>query len=314
MSFAFRVPGSESDSKSQSLIPNARTFFEPEFLKKLERLRLVAKRLSWGGAKGEHPSVRRGFSLEFSDYRKYQPGDDLRYVDWNIYRRLERLWLKLFTAEEEMNIYLLIDASRSMAEGDPPKIEYAKRIAAALGYIGLKNFDKVGGAGFSSDLLAPLPLGRGKKQILSLFNFLSALDCEGETDLRASLQTFSSLFPRPGLIVLVSDLFDPDGWRAALEELMGKRHQLLVIHVLDDGELDIAPRGDLSLYDVESERERRLFLDSELLQRFQRELENYCKEIESFCHSRRIDYLRTTTSVPFEDFVLLALREARSVK
>jgi uncharacterized protein (DUF58 family) len=289
-------------------------FFEPEFLKKLERLRLVAKRLSWGGAKGEHPSARRGFSLEFSDYRRYQTGDDLRYVDWNIYRRLERLWLKLFTAEEEMNIYLLIDASGSMAEGNPPKIEYAKRIAAALGYIGLKNFDKVGGAGFSSDLLAPLPLGRGKKQILSLFNFLSALTCEGETDLRASLQTFSSLFRRPGLIVLVSDLFDPDGWRAALEELVGKRHQLLVIHILDRGELELEPRGDLSLYDVESERERRLFLDSELLQRFQQELENYCKEIKSFCHSRRIDYLRTTTSVPFEDFVLLALREARSVK
>ena len=313
MSFEFRAPGL-SDSKPKFPIPNPPTFFEPEFLKKLERLRLVAKRLSWGGAKGEHPSLRRGFSLEFSDYRKYQTGDDLRYVDWNVYRRLERLWLKLFTAEEEMNIYLLIDASRSMAEGNPPKIEYAKRIAAALGYIGLKNLDKVGGAGFSSELIAPLSLGRGKKQILSLFNFLSALICEGETDLRASLQTFSSLFPRPGLIVLVSDLFDPGGWRAGLEELAGKRHQLLVIHILDSGELEIAPRGDLSLYDVESERERKLFLDGELLQRFQRELESYCGEIESFCRSRRIDYLRTTTSVPFEDFVLLALREARSVR
>ena len=289
-------------------------FFRPEFLKKLERLRLVAKRLSWAGAKGEHPSARRGFSLEFSDYRKYQTGDDLRYVDWNIYRRLERLWLKLFTAEEEMNIYLLIDASRSMAEGSPPKIEYAKRIAAALGYIGLKNLDKVGGAGFAADLIAPLALGRGKKQILSLFNFLSALRCERETDLRASVQSFSSLFSRPGLVVLVSDLFDPEGWRAGLEELMGKKHQLLVIHILDGGELEIAPRGDLSLCDVESERERRLFLDNELLQRFRQELENYFTEIESFCHSRRIDYLRTTTAVPFEDFVLLALREARSVR
>ena len=289
-------------------------FLQPDFLKKLERLRLIAKRLSWSGAKGEHPSVRRGYSLEFSDYRKYQSGDDLRYVDWNVYRRLERLWLKLFTAEEEMNIYLLVDASRSMAEGNPPKIEYAKKIAAALGYIGLKNLDKVGGAAFSENLAAPLSLGRGKKQILSLFNFLTALSCAGETDLRASMQSFSRLFPRPGLVVLLSDLFDPSGWRAGLDELAKKKHDLLVIHILDDGEFDLPSRGDLSLADVESGRERRLFLDAELFKRFQEELAAYCGEIESFCRSRRMDYLRTRTSVPFEDFVLLTLREASGVK
>jgi uncharacterized protein (DUF58 family) len=289
-------------------------FLQPDFLKKLERLRLIAKRLSWSGAKGEHPSVRRGYSLEFSDYRKYQSGDDLRYVDWNVYRRLERLWLKLFTAEEEMNIYLLVDASRSMAEGNPPKIEYAKKIAAALGYIGLKNLDKVGGAAFSENLAAPLSLGRGKKQILSLFNFLTALSCAGETDLRASMKSFSRLFPRPGLVVLLSDLFDPSGWRAGLDELAKKKHDLLVIHILDDGEFDLPSRGDLSLADVESGRERRLFLDAELFKRFQEELAAYCGEIESFCRSRRMDYLRTRTSVPFEDFVLLTLREAQGVK
>jgi uncharacterized protein (DUF58 family) len=289
-------------------------FLQPEFLKKLERLRLVAKRLAWSPAKGEHPSVRRGFSLEFSDYRKYQSGDDLRYVDWNIYRRLERLWLKLFTAEEEMNIYLLVDASRSMGEGDPPKLEYAKKIAAALGYIGLKNLDKVGGAGFSEDLIAPLSLGRGKKQILALFNFLSALSSEGETSLGASTRSFSALFPRSGLVIVLSDLFDPRGWRAGLEELVKQRHDVLVVHVVDDGELAPSARGDLSLVDVESGRERRLFLDAALLARFKAELDAYCGEIESFCRGRGIDYLRARTSVPFEDFVLLTLREARGIK
>jgi uncharacterized protein (DUF58 family) len=292
----------------------AHLFFEPDFLKKLERLRLIAKRLSWSGAKGEHPSVRRGFSLEFSDYRKYQSGDDLRYVDWNVYRRLERLWLKLFTAEEEMNIYLLVDASRSMAEGNPPKIAYAKKIAAALGYIGLKNLDKVGGASFSENLTAPLALGRGKKQILSLFNFLTALGSGGETDLKASIESFTTVFRRPGLVVLLSDLLDPGGWRAAMDELLKHKHQLLVIHILDDGEFDPAARGDLSLLDVESGSEKRLFLDAELLKRFQEEFAAYCGEIESFCRSRGTDYLRTRTSVPFEDFVLLTLREAQGVK
>src|SRR5688572_1409578 len=154
------------------------TFFDADFLKKLERLHLVAKRLDWAGAGGEHAASRKGYSLEFSDYRRYQGGDDLRYVDWNIYRRLDRLVLKMFTAEEEMNIYLLVDTSASMAspastaEGESVKIGYAKKVAAALGYIGLKNLDRVGGAAFSSTLDAPLKLGRGRTQIVRLFGFL----------------------------------------------------------------------------------------------------------------------------------------------
>lgn len=289
-------------------------FFDRDFLAKLERLRLVAKRLAWSGAKGEHPSVRRGLSLEFSDYRKYHPGDDLRYVDWNIYRRLEKLCLKLFTAEEEMNVYLLIDTSRSMAEGSPPKLDYARSVAAALGYIGLKNLDRVGGAAFSSGLNATLELARGRKQILGLFDFLGRLSCDGKTDLDASAKAFSLLFPRPGLVAVVSDFFDPEGWRSGLEELLRRKNQILVIHIVEAGEVEPDVRGDVTLCDVESERERGFFLDAELLRSFREEVRKYLEEIESFCLDREIDYLRTTTSVPFEDFVLLALRQGRSVK
>lgn len=289
-------------------------FLQPEFLKKLERLRLVAKRLSWSGAKGEHASPRRGFSLEFSDYREYHRGDDFRYVDWNAYRRLERLFLKLFTAEEEMNIYLLLDVSRSMGEGSPPKIEYAESVAAALGYIGLKKLDRVGGATFSSDVISPLPLGRGRKQILRLFDFLGKLSCQGETALQNSMKSFFYLFPRPGLVVLLSDLFDPRGCLAGLEELVKKKYQVLVVHILDEGEIGLEPWGDITLHDVESEKERRLFLDADLIRRFHEEIGRYFEEISSFCLSRQLDYLRTTTKTPFEDFVLLTLRQARSVK
>jgi uncharacterized protein (DUF58 family) len=289
-------------------------FLDPEFLKKLERLRLVAKRLSWSGPKGEHPTTRRGFSLEFSDYRKYQSGDDLRYVDWNVYRRMERLYLKLFTAEEEINIYLLLDTSRSMGEGESRKIDYAKSIAAALGYIGLKNLDKVGAAAFSSALFAPLALGRGRKQILTLFNFLQDLPCSGETNLKNSAHSFCSLFPHPGLIVLLSDLFDPEGWRAALQELYRRKHQLLVIHILGEQEGQVRSRGDVALQDVESERERKVFLDSELARRFSEAFESYCDEIESFCRDWGIDYIRTTTVVPFEELVFLTLRQVKSIR
>jgi uncharacterized protein (DUF58 family) len=289
------------------------TFFDTDFLRKLERLHLVAKRLSWAGSKGEHEVSRKGFSLEFSDYRRYQRGDDLRYVDWNIYRRLERLLLKVFTAEEEMNIYLLVDTSRSMAEGAPVKLDYAKKIAAALGYIGLKNLDRVGGASFSSALHKPLTLGRGRKQILTLFNFLSHLTCRGETDLRAAMHSFTKLFPHPGFVVIVSDLFDPAGWRRALEELTAKRYQLLVIHVVDEAELHPKPWGDVALVDVEAGRERKFFIDDDLARRFQTELAGYFREIETACANRQIDYLRTSTRVPFDEFVLQALRQVSSV-
>ena len=293
--------------------PKPETFFDTEFLKKLERLRLIAKRLTWANAKGEHPSSRRGFSLEFSDYRKYQQGDDLRYVDWNIYRRLDRLLLKVFTADEEMNVYLLVDTSRSMAEGTPPKIDYAKKVAAALGYIALKNLDRVGGASFSSALDAPLTLGRGRKQVLSLFTFLSKLSCHGETNLRAAIHSFTNLFPHPGLAIIISDLFDPVGWRAALEELATKKYQLLVIHILDPQEITPKPWGDVALNDVESGRERRFFLDTDLIRRFQEELTGYFSEIETVCSSRRIDYRKTTTELPFDEFVLQTLRQVGSV-
>src|SRR5262245_51851923 len=200
--------GRASDRQPETQDPGPETFFDTDFLRKLERLHLIAKRLSWAGAKGEHAASRKGFSLEFSDYRRYQRGDDLRYVDWNVYRRLERLLLKVFTAEEEMNIYLLVDTSRSMAEGAPAKVDYAKRVAAALGYIGLKNLDRVGGASFSSRLHAPLTLGRGRKQILSLFSFLAKLSCAHETNLRAAIHSFTNLFPHPGFVIIISDLFD----------------------------------------------------------------------------------------------------------
>jgi hypothetical protein len=303
----------ENEAQPDSRNPKPETFFDTDFLRKLERLHLIAKRLSWAGAKGEHAASRKGFSLEFSDYRRYQHGDDLRYVDWNIYRRLERLLLKVFTAEEEMNIYLLVDTSRSMAEGTPTKIDYAKKVAAALGYIGLKNLDRVGGAAFSARLHAPLTLGRGRKQILNLFSFLTKLSCASETNLRGAVHAFTHLFPHPGFVVIVSDLFDPAGWRAALEELAAKRHQLLVIHIIDEQELHPKPWGDVALVDVEAGRERKFFLDADLVRRFEVELDGYFKEIETVCTNRRIDYLRTSTQVPFDEFVLQTLRQVSSV-
>ncbi|HXG51232.1 MAG TPA: DUF58 domain-containing protein [candidate division Zixibacteria bacterium] len=288
-------------------------FFDAELLKKLERLHLVAKRLNWGGLKGEHAAVRKGHSLEFSDYRRYQRGDDLRYVDWNVYRRLERLLLKVFTAEQEMNVYLLVDTSLSMAEGRPAKIDYARHVAAALGYIALKNLDRVGGASFSSRLQAKLSMGRGRRQILGLFDFLARLSCDGRTDFLDAVKSFGALFAQPGLVVVVSDLMDPAGCRAGLEELCRRGHQLLVVHILDPDELHPMAAGEVTLLDVEQPRERRTFIDAELVRLFEQELARYLAEIEAVCAGWKIDYVRTTTHVAFDEFVLQMLRRTRSV-
>ena len=286
-------------------------FLEPDFLARLDKLRLVAKRLSWGVARGEHPTIRKGYSLEFSDFRKYSHGDDLRYVDWNVYGRLERLLLKVFTAEEEITVYLLLDASLSMGQGDPAKLEFAKNVAAALGYIGLKTHDRVGAMGFAGDVGTQLPPARTRGQILSLFNFLEELSPAGRTDLEASMKTFTRLYPRPGLVVLFSDLLDVAGCRAGLEELARKRHDVLLVHVLGEGENRLDPDGDVSLVDVESDRERRVFLDGDLAERFHREVEAYFDDTRRFCESQAMDYRRTTSDVPFDDFVLRYLTQDR---
>lgn len=280
-----------------------------DFLARLEKLHLAAKKLSWGQQRGEHPTVRRGYSLEFADYRKYNRGDDLRYVDWNVYGRLERLLLKVFTAEEEMNLYLLIDASGSMAEGNPSKAAFAVRVAAALGYIGLKAHDRVGALSFADNAVAHVPLGRSRRQVLALFHFLAGLECGGTTDLTRAVKAFTQRFPRRGLVVLLSDLFDAQGCDAAFEELLARKYDVLVVHVLAEEDVQLKAGGDLSLIDVESSRERRVFLDRDLAQRFNDEVARYLNATRAFCQKRSIDYFRARADDSFEDFVLRYLRQ-----
>jgi len=284
-----------------------------DFLTRLEKLHLVAKKLSWGNSRGEHPTVRRGSSLEFSDYQKYNRGDDLRYVDWNVYGRLDRLLLKVFTAEEEMNLYLLLDASGSMAEGNPAKMDFTRSVAAALGYIGLKSHDRVGALSFADDLVSFIPLGRSRRQILALFKFLEGVPCGGATNLGQAIKTFTLRFPRRGLVVLLSDLLDVEGCQGALEELIKRKYDILVVHVLAEGDVWLEPRGDLSLVDVETDRERRVFLDRDLAERFNEEAERYLSDTAAFCESRSIDYFRAKANDSFEDFVLRYLRQDQRI-
>jgi uncharacterized protein (DUF58 family) len=282
---------------------------EPEFLRKLEQLSLVAKRSFSGQLKGEKRSTKRGTSVEFADYRDYSAGDDLRRVDWNTYARLERLFLKLFLEEEDLHVYLLVDGSRSMGFGTPSKLEYARRVAAALGYVGLTSYDRVGATVFAERLRATLPPVRGRGQIFPFFRFLERAQPEGITTFGASLREYALRTRRPGVAVVISDFFGPDV-EAGLKALLYRKFQMTLVHVLDPGELSPPFLGDLKLIDSETGESREITVSPSLLREYQRTVEAFCGNLQGFCRRYGVDYIRATTATPFEDLILKYLRRS----
>src|SRR5437588_8202963 len=172
-------------------LPDASTppLLDPEFLARLEQLELVSRKIFLGRMKGERRSKRKGQSVEFADYRNYVVGDDLRFLDWNLYARLDRLFLRLFLEEEDLHVYLLIDNSLSMSFGSPTKLHYAKQVAAALGFIGLVNLDRVVVEAFNDRLVQSLPPLRGRRSMWRLMEFLQKLEPAGPSDLAKSLRS-----------------------------------------------------------------------------------------------------------------------------
>ncbi|HIE51599.1 MAG TPA: DUF58 domain-containing protein [Armatimonadetes bacterium] len=283
-------------------------FFEAEFLRKLERLSLLSRRVFTGQVKGEKKSPRRGTSVEFADYRNYVPGDDLRYLDWNIYGRLDRLLLKLFVEEEDLRVYLLLDRSRSMDFGAPTKFDYARRVAAALAYLALVGLDRVAVRAFAETLEPGLPLLRGRGNVWPVFEYLSRLQPGGETRLSEALTRQAQETKRPGLCILLSDFLDPQGYQRGLDALVGRGFEVVVIQVLDAEELQPSLVGDLKLVDAESGEEREITVSESLLRAYRRNVEEFCAELQTYCHGRGLTYLRTTTAQPFEILVLTTLR------
>jgi uncharacterized protein (DUF58 family) len=286
----------------------AGVLFDTEFLKKLEFLRWTSKRIYHGQGRGEHSTVKIGTSLEFSDYRNYQVGDDFRYIDWNIFSRLDRLFLKVFIAEEDLSIHLLLDTSRSMLFGSPPKIDYAKRVAAALGYIGLSNLDRVGITTFAAGVQESMAPRRGRDHFLGLLEFFERIACGGETDFNRSLMEYSFRSKRAGLAVVISDLFDANGIERGLEALKFARYDILLLQVIDEEEVRPGYGGSLKLRDLETEREQRLTIDEFMLARYRDRIQQWFAYIEDFCLKTQIEYLRASTLIPFEDLILKYLR------
>jgi len=279
-----------------------------DFLAQLERLALLSRRSFRGRVKGERRSPRKGISVEFSDYRPYGRGDDLRYVDWNIYGRLDRLYVKLFVDEEDLCLHLLLDASASMGFGEPSKLAYAARLAAALGFVGLVNHERVGVGALRGRLAEGWAPARGRTQAIPLMDFLGRLRSGGATSLNESLATYALRAREAGLAVLVSDLLDPGGYERGLKALIERRFDVHVIHLLGAEEMSPAFGGDLRLLDSETGEERDLTLDGEALRAYRQRLHDFLERAESFCRANEISYHRVVTDTPVEEFMLRQLK------
>jgi len=281
--------------------------FPSEFTVKLENLAFVAKKIMRGRSRGEHITYRRGSSLEFYDYRAYQAGDDLRYIDWNIYARLGRLVTKVFSAEEDIIIHFLLDSSASMAFGSPSKILYGSRICAALSYIGIMNFDRVGITSFGETPDKTLPPIR-RRSMFPVLSFLSGIQCTGETGFNSSLVEFSRSTGVPGLAVVISDLLTPGGYREGLLSLLYRHWDVVVLHLMDREEYNPSGRGELRLEDAETSRRINLVIDGKIQSMYRDKISEYIRGIERFCLDKQIEYIPVKTEVPFEQAILTYLR------
>ena len=287
---------------------------DPEFVRRLAQLSVVNRRILAGRMRGERRSKKRGISVEFADYRDYVSGDDLRFVDWNVYGRLDRMYLKLFLEEEDRFIYLVLDSSHSMAYGAPRKIDYAARVAASLGYVALSDMDRVALSAVSGGLADCFRPRRGRGQVWRLFEFLEKIEPGGATDLAASVRRFCLENRRRGVVVVVSDFLDPAGYEEPLKALAGRGHEVFALHLLAREEVDPELQGDLKLLDVETEAQVEVSATRGMLRAYRRQLDAFRAGLKGFCASHGIGYLFTSTAVPFEELVLSYLRETGLVK
>jgi len=278
------------------------------FLRRLEQLELASRRLTAGRMKGERRSVRRGQSVEFADHRDYVPGDDFRFVDWNVYQRFGKLLVRLYEEEEDLGILFIVDASASMAFGDGRKLDQARRLVAALSYVGLANLDRVAITAVADGVVARLPPTRGKARIFKVFQFLREVEAGGSTDLGEALTKVVAQHKRRGLAVLVSDLYDPAGFERGINVLRYNKFEPYVLHVVDPADFRPKLRGDVHVYDVETGDEREVTVTEGLLGKLEAAHRDYLADIERFCAKNQVSYFRASVDEPFDQLVLQVFR------
>ena len=287
------------------------TVFDEGFLRQLEKLLLLMRSPVRGGLKGGRRSVKRGQSVEFADYRDYAMGDDLRQLDWNVYARLERLFVKLFIEEEDVTVTLLVDASASMATGHPDKLVFAKRAAAALGYIGLASEDRVVVSALAGRMARRRAGLRGSGRVFRLLADLSAIEAaDGSTDLVAAARHAAAQLHGRGIVVLLSDLLDPAADRV-IRELAATGSELIVLHILAPDELDPPLEGDLRLVDTETGDRVDITADLATIDAYKARLAAWKAGFADLAAKRRATYVDLASDVPLADLMFAELRRRR---
>lgn len=281
---------------------------DPDFIRRIEALQLTARKVLAGRLRGERRSRRHGTSIEFADYRDYARGDDIRHIDWNICARLDRLFLKLFVEEQELTLHLLVDTSRSMAFGTPEKLLYAKRVAAALGYIALINNDRAGVCAFRDNRLLTFTPARGRARTWALLQFLAELEGGGTTDLAAACRAFTLEQRTRGVVVLLSDLLDPRGFEHGLKWLLHRNHEVYVLQLLAEDELNPTLTGHLDLVDSETGEHTEVTISAPLLRRHRQMVDAFCTSVRTWCNAHGMIHAVTSTGMDFDQLVLNLLR------
>ncbi len=283
--------------------------FSEEFFRQLEHLTMLARRPVAGHLRGHHRSRRTGSGMIFTDYRPYSPGDDTRNLDWGTYLRLDRLILKLFEEEADLPVYVFVDVSRSMDFGAPSKFDFARRFAAAIAYIGLINHDRVSLVAFSDGVVEEMPARRGKNQVWRSLHFLERLEASGGTSLQTAFRSFFGARRTRGLVVVISDFLDREGFERSFQVIREYRHDVFTVHVTSPEEIEPDFADEVLLVDSELGQSVRTRVTPDLINAYRETFLRYCAEIEAFCRSHGWGYLRASTQIPLEELMLKALRD-----
>lgn len=296
--------------KSESPEP----LLSPALLAKLESMELISRKVFRGRMKGERQSRRKGQSVEFADFRNYVAGDDLRFIDWNMYARLDKLFLKLYLEEEDLHFYTAIDVSSSMNFGTPTKLQYAKQLAAALGYIGLCRTDRVKIEPLDGARTNAAPVLRGRKSLWRMIEYLESLQPGTNCTLAEAVKSFCLRNTGKGILVLITDLMDKSGYEEALKYLVARNLDIYLIHVLSQEEIDPDLTGDLKLVDCEDQDIAEISVSQRLIDRYRQTLATFIEQARDFSSRRGIVYTMTSTERSVDRLVSRYLRQRGLVR
>jgi uncharacterized protein (DUF58 family) len=287
----------------------------PELLRRLEQFQLLAQRRAKSAAKGERRSRARGQSVEFADYRNYVPGDDFRYLDWNLFGRLDKLFLKLYEEERELPVTIFLDCSESMTFGSPRKFDFARQIAAAIGYVALCGFDRVSVVPFpeapdEAAVRGALRAIRGRKSSLQFFQNLGQVRAQGVAVLNESLRRGALAARKAGAAIVLSDFLDPAGYETGLTALVGRGFQVSAVQILAPEEVNPKTFGDLRLVDSETGAVQEVTFGKFRLSAYKQAVQNYIQRLREFCQARGINFFTSGSDASLEKLLLKQLREA----